>query len=63
MSPVEYVRNLRINRAALLLGKKELTISEIAFNTGFSDQSYFGACFKKQMGMTPSEYVKNKRFV
>jgi signal transduction histidine kinase/ligand-binding sensor domain-containing protein/DNA-binding response OmpR family regulator len=60
MSPVEYVKNVRINRAALLLVKKELSISEIAFNTGFSDQSYFGACFKKQIGMTPTEYVRNK---
>jgi len=60
LSPVEYVRNERINRAALLLAKNEMTISEIAYNTGFSDQSYFGACFKKQMGMTPSEYLKNK---
>jgi DNA-binding response OmpR family regulator/two-component sensor histidine kinase len=59
-SPVEYVKNLRINRAALLLAENELTISEIAYNTGFSDQSYFGACFKKQMGMTPTEYMKNK---
>jgi len=60
MSPVEYVRNVRINRAALLLAKKELSISEIAYNTGFTDQSYFGACFKKQIGMTPTEYLKNK---
>lgn len=59
-SPVEYVKKVRMNRAALLLAKNELTVSEIAFNTGFNDQSYFGVCFKKQFGMTPTEYIKNK---
>jgi AraC-like DNA-binding protein len=59
-SPVEYVKNVRLNRSALLLAKQELTVSEIAFNTGFNDQSYFGSCFKKQFGMTPTEYIKNK---
>ncbi len=60
LSPVEYVKNVRLNRAALLLAENDLTISEIAFNTGFNDQSYFGACFKKKFGMTPTEYMRNK---
>jgi len=60
-APVEYVKQYRLNKAADLLKKGNLTIAEIAYSTGFSDQSYFGACFKKHFGLTPSKFVSIKR--
>jgi len=60
LSPVEYVRKTRLNKAASILKKGNANISEIAYSNGFSDQSYFTACFKKQFGSTPTEYMKAK---
>lgn len=58
LSPNEYLKKARVNRAALLLRKGELTIMEVAINSGFTDHSYFGVCFKKEFMVTPSQYVK-----
>jgi len=61
MSPVEYIRVFRLQKAAqLLLGKKG-SISEIAYETGFSDPGYFGKCFARHYGMSASDYVKAYR--
>lgn len=54
----EYIRKLRIDKAVDLLQKGETNQIEIAYLTGFSDQSHFIRVFKKQLGMTPSEYRK-----
>jgi len=63
LAPVEYVKNFRLNRAASLLKKGNLSIAEIAYGTGFSDQSYFGVCFKKQFGITPSAYSRKENTI
>lgn len=52
----EFIRTLRMKRAAQLLEQQELTISEVTYAVGFSDLQYFRECFKKQFGVTPSEY-------
>jgi signal transduction histidine kinase/DNA-binding response OmpR family regulator/TPR repeat protein len=52
----EFIQDFRLRRAAQLITKKADTISQIAYQTGFSDQSYFTKCFKKKFGKTPSEY-------
>lgn len=57
-SPVEYIREFRLKKAAHLLSSQKATISEIAYETGFNDLSYFGKCFSKQYKMSPSAYVK-----
>jgi len=57
LAPVEYVKHYRLNRAASMLKKDNFSIAEIAYATGFSDQSYFGVCFRKQFGMTPSAFA------
>ena len=56
MSPVDFVRHLRMKRAEELIAKSKASFSEIAYEVGFSDPKYFGKCFKKETGMTPSEY-------
>lgn len=54
----EYIRKQRVDKAVDLLHKGEISQAEIAYLTGFSDQSHFIRVFKKQMGMTPTEYKK-----
>ena len=56
MSPIDFVVEMRIKRAAQLIQTGEYNIAEVAFQSGFSDPKYFSKSFKKQMGMTPSEY-------
>ncbi|HOK51554.1 MAG TPA: helix-turn-helix transcriptional regulator [Bacteroidales bacterium] len=55
-SPVEFIRTMRLKRAAQLLIKSQLNVSEIAFQVGFNDAKYFSQCFKKEFNMLPSEY-------
>lgn len=57
MTVKEFVRNIRLKRAAQLLVQKKLNISEIAFAVGFRDLSHFRKCFKLEFGMSASEYV------
>jgi len=52
----EFVRHLRVERAALLLAESNRVIADIAQRVGCSDQSHLISMFKKQMGMTPGKY-------
>lgn len=54
----EYIRKLRIDKAIHLLNHTSHTLSEIAYLTGFSDQSHFTRIFRKHTGQNPSEYKK-----
>lgn len=56
LSPVDFVKDMRVKRAVQLIGRGGMTLSQIAFMTGFNDPKYFSKCFKRQMGMTPSDY-------
>lgn len=55
----DYVRKLRIEKAINLIQKTTYTLTEIAYMTGFSDQSHFTRIFKLQTGKNPSSYRKN----
>lgn len=55
----EYIRKLRIDKAIHLLHHTRHSLAEIAYLTGFSDQSHFTRIFKKQTGQNPSEYKKS----
>jgi len=59
----EYVRRLRIERAARQLGGTDLPLAEIALAAGFSDQSHFCNVFRRQTGMPPSAYRRAVRSV
>jgi AraC family transcriptional regulator len=54
----EYVRRLRVEKSLALLANKQLSLTEIAFDCGFADQSHFIRCFKDIMGSTPLVYKK-----
>ncbi len=56
ISPIDFIRQFRLMRAVQLLENKDLTISEVAYQCGFSDVSYFSKCFKSQFGVIPSKY-------
>ena len=58
-APKEYLRTLRMKRAAELLVTTDLNVSEIAYQVGFSEMTYFSKAFKAQFGMSPSIYKKN----
>ena len=55
----QLIRQLRLKRGARLLLEGELTIAEITYEVGFSDLQYFRNSFKKQFGVSPSEYLKS----
>jgi len=57
----EYIRKLRIDKAIQLLESTEYSLTEIAYLTGFSDQSHFTRIFKKQIGQVPSEYRRSAK--
>ena len=55
----EYIRKQRIDKAIQLLESTKYSLTEIAYLTGFSDQSHFTRIFKKQVGQVPSEFRKS----
>lgn len=58
-TPVEYIRELRMNKAAVMLKEGKFSVSEVMYTVGFSNNSYFSKCFSKAFGMTPTEYMKS----
>jgi AraC-like DNA-binding protein len=50
------IKRIRLSKAAKLLQSKQENISEIALDVGFSNPAYFSECFRKQFGVTPSQY-------
>ncbi|MCJ8209008.1 ATP-binding protein [Mucilaginibacter sp. RS28] len=55
-TPVEFIRGIRLKRAAQLLATKKYHISEVAYMVGFLDLNYFRKCFKEEFGKTPKDY-------
>ena len=57
MSPVEYIKSIRMKKAAMLLQQKKFTVAEVMYMVGFSNHSYFSKCFLKQFGVLPKDFV------
>ena len=57
-SPYEYLRVMRMKKAAEMLLTEDLTIAEVAYSVGINDPFYFSKCFKNQFGVSPSAYRK-----
>lgn len=55
-TPNEYIRVIRLKKAAELLKESEKNVSEVAYAVGFDNPYYFSKCFKEQFGMPPSQY-------
>ncbi|MBL0742117.1 response regulator transcription factor [Chryseolinea lacunae] len=56
----DFMRRLRLQRAAELLKKRVGNVSEVAYRVGFTSLSYFARCFKEQHHHSPSDYVRKK---
>jgi len=61
LAPVDLIKEIRLSKSIDLIKHTDLTISEIAFEVGFSEAGYYGKCFRKKYKMTPSEYVHKFR--
>ena len=59
-APADYIRLIRLKRAAQLLKEQQYSITEVAEMTGFSDAKYFREVFKKHFNVSPSQYGKQK---
>jgi len=55
-SPSQFTRSIRLKHAAQLLKQHGATITEIAYDVGFSSSAYFSKCFKEQYGLSPQKY-------
>lgn len=60
ISFTEYLRDLRIEYALFLFRQGVVSVKNVAFLTGFKDSLYFSRIFTKQLGMSPSEYIKRQ---
>jgi len=58
LSLVEFIRSMRIKKAAQIFRQDKLSVSEVSFMVGFSDPKYFSKCFSKHFGQKPTEYLK-----
>lgn len=64
VSPVDFVKTMRIKRATQLLEQDEYTVSEVGYLSGFTTPQYFSKVFKEAMGYTPKEYkLKHKPII
>ncbi len=59
-SPNEYIRIMRMKKAAMLLRETNMTVAEVSYQVGLNDPFYFSKCFKSQFGITPSAYQRGE---
>lgn len=61
-TPIEFIRTIRLQHAAQLLEKSQLTVAEIAYKVGFNNPKYFARYFRDQYDMLPSAYANKKKY-
>jgi signal transduction histidine kinase/ligand-binding sensor domain-containing protein/DNA-binding response OmpR family regulator len=60
-SPVEYIRSVKLDKAAILLKKSDMNVAQIAYSVGFATPNYFAKSFKAKFNMLPSEFMNKTR--
>lgn len=60
ISTGEFIRNIRLKKAAGLLSEKKINISQVAYMVGFSSQTHFSTAFRKFYGISPTEYINRE---
>jgi len=56
MVPVDYIKSIRMKKAAMLLAQKKFTVAEVMYMVGFSNHSYFSKCFQSAFHKTPVQF-------
>lgn len=56
----DFIKSMRMKRAAQILRQNKLSVSEVSYEVGFNDPQYFSKCFKEQYGKTPTQYVNDQ---
>jgi AraC-like DNA-binding protein len=59
LAPSEFIRSIRLKRAAQLLTQGNYPVAEVAEKVGFNTQKYFSKYFKESFGVSPSKYAQN----
>lgn len=54
--PIEYIKDVRLKKAAAMLKTGKFRVSDVAYEVGFSDPKYFSSCFRKEYGVSPRDY-------
>ncbi|HOS83847.1 MAG TPA: two-component regulator propeller domain-containing protein [Bacteroidales bacterium] len=57
ITPQDFIKNYRLEKAALLLKTKKWRVADVAYEVGFNEPHYFTSCFVKHYGITPSKYI------
>jgi transcriptional regulator GlxA family with amidase domain len=60
-TPIEFIRSIRLDHAARLMEKSQLTVAEIAWEVGFNNPKYFTRHFKAAYNMLPSAYISARK--
>ncbi|MFZ5941013.1 MAG: two-component regulator propeller domain-containing protein [Bacteroidota bacterium] len=61
LSLIEFIRDFKLKRAAVLLSKYRMNITDVCYKVGFSDRRYFSKLFKIKYGVPPSEFIRHNR--
>ena len=56
----EFIRNIRLEQAVRLLKEQKINVTQVAYSVGFSNLAHFSTVFRKQFGVSPSEYIEQK---
>ncbi|MDR1558068.1 MAG: response regulator [Tannerellaceae bacterium] len=60
MTIIEYIKSIKMKKAALLLESRKFTVSEVMYMVGFNNHSYFAKCFYAQFGTHPNQYKETR---
>ena len=61
MAPMEYLKKVRLQKAAAMLLTTNANVTEVAFACGFNDSNYFSSVYHKEFGMSPSQFKRQGR--
>lgn len=60
MTPVDYIKFIRMKKAAILFSRKKFSVSEVMYMVGFSNHSYFSKCFQTEFNKTPKQFMEEQ---
>jgi AraC-like DNA-binding protein len=61
MTVKEFIRHIRLKRASQLLAQQKMNVSEVAYEVGFKDLSHFRKNFKREFGMSATDYISKQK--